>query len=294
MLNYLQQNIDITELSWFKTKAITSYYFEINNQNDIEKLSEIYNFCKVSNIKFYIIWGWTNTMFAFDKFNWVIIKNNLTWLTYDEKTKILDIYTQNNISDIALYLEEKLNNDLWHRFIGLPGSVWWAVFWNAGCFGLETESNFVSAKILDLSTWEIKDFSKNDSKFDYRSSLFKNDEKYFIISVIFDLSLKQEKYSSDVDNIDFRENKQPKWNSCGSFFKNPNKDNSAWKLIELVWLKWFTYNCAYFSEKHANFLMTNKDNWDYRDLLYVMELAQEKVKSEYWFELENEVRILKN
>jgi UDP-N-acetylenolpyruvoylglucosamine reductase len=51
---------------------------------------------------------------------------------------------------------------------------------------------------------------KNEINFTYRNSLFKKTDNYFIIKVIFDLNEKKEKYSSDVDNIDFRENKQPK------------------------------------------------------------------------------------
>jgi UDP-N-acetylenolpyruvoylglucosamine reductase len=47
-------------------------------------------------------------------------------------------------------------------------------------------------------------------EFTYRSSILKTSGKYFLISVIFDLSEKIEKYHSDVDNLDFRENKQPK------------------------------------------------------------------------------------
>ncbi|MDF1682404.1 MAG: hypothetical protein P1U46_01170 [Patescibacteria group bacterium] len=46
--------------------------------------------------------------------------------------------------------------------------------------------------------------------FSYRSSKIKKEKKYFIIKSSFDLSKKVEKYHSDVDNIYFRENKQPK------------------------------------------------------------------------------------
>lgn len=103
--------------------------------------------------------------------------------------------------------------------------------------------------------------------------------KYFIISARFDLWKFEEKYSSDVDNIDFRENKQPKWNSCGSFFKNPKWD-SAWRLIEAVWLKWYKTWWAYFSQLHANFLMSDW-NATYDDLIKLMKLAQEKVKKNF-------------
>ena len=46
--------------------------------------------------------------------------------------------------------------------------------------------------------------------FTYRDSFFKQNEGYFIINATFDLSTKVEKYSSDVDNIKFREEIQPK------------------------------------------------------------------------------------
>lgn len=46
--------------------------------------------------------------------------------------------------------------------------------------------------------------------FSYRNSILKQEKKYFVISAEFDLSQKIEKYHSEVDNIDFRENKQPK------------------------------------------------------------------------------------
>jgi UDP-N-acetylmuramate dehydrogenase len=96
-----------------------------------------------------------------------------------------------------------------------------------------------------------------------------------------------------VDNIYFREYKQPAWNTCGSFFKNPSKEYSAWKLIEEVWLKWHTIGWASFSELHANFLMNNWQG-DYNDLLKLIYLAQEKVKIKFNINLINEVRIITN
>lgn len=73
--------------------------------------------------------------------------------------------------------------------------------------------------------------------FNYRHSILKEKPNFFLVSATFDLSEIHEKYSSDVDNIDFRENKQPKGNSCGSFFKNPSKEFSAGFLIEKVGMK---------------------------------------------------------
>jgi UDP-N-acetylmuramate dehydrogenase len=110
------------------------------------------------------------------------------------------------------------------------------------------------------------------------------------MSVTFDLSKIEEKYHSDINLNEFRQ-KQPKWRNCWSFFKNPSKENPAWKLIEEVWLKWVNMNWAFFSEKHANFLMSD---WTatYKDLLNLVDLATKKVKEEKGFDLVAEVRIV--
>jgi len=294
ILEILQKNKDITELSNFKTKAFAKYYYEINNRQDVDNLFDIVQFAEKENLKILFVWWWTNMLFAFDIFEWIVIKNCLQWWEYNSETKILKTYSNELISDIAESLEKDYWQNLWHRFIGLPWSVGWAVYWNAGCFGLETENNFREATVCDLSTWNIEKLSTKDMLFNYRTSILKqNNNKYFLIEVVFDLSTKKEKYHSDVDNIDFRENKQPKGNTCGSFFKNPSREYSAGFLIESVWLKWYKLWWAYFSELHSNFLMSD---WtaSYNDLLDLIKLAQKKVKEEFWIDIENEVRIIKN
>ena len=129
---------------------------------------------------------------------------------------------------------------------------------------------------------------------------------------MFDLSEKREKYHSDVDNIYFREHKQPKGNSCGSFFKNPkvdmdaffknNPDLERWKmksmsagyLIENSGLKWHKIWWAVLSKKHANFLMSDGETCTHEDLLELIKLAQKTVKQKFDIDLENEVRIITN
>ncbi len=292
ILDYLKKDIDISGLSNFKTKAKSKYYFEISSRQDIDKLVDIYKFAWDNNINILFIWWGTNLLFAFDCFDWIIVKNCLKWWKYDQKTKLLDIYSSEYISDIAKALYES-GQTLWKRFIWLPWSVWWAIYWNAWCFWLETESNFISCEVLELDTWNILNISKNEMNFDYRSSIIKNTNKYFIISAKFDLSTLKEKYSSEVDNIYFREHKQPKGNSCGSFFKNPSKENSAWKLIEEVWLKWRKIWGAYFSDLHSNFLMSDW-NATYNDLLELIDLAKNEILNKYNIELVPEVRIITN
>lgn len=292
-MKLLQENKDITHLSNYKTPAKTRWYFEVHKEEDIKNIAGILIYARENNLPIlWISWG-TNMLFAFDIYKGIVIKNSLKWWTYNIHTKVLETYGSESIWEISQALEREYGQDLWHRFIGLPGSVAGAIYWNAGCFGLETGNNFESCKVLDLESWKVFQIEKKDMNFEYRTSLLKREKKYFLISAKFNLSKKVEKYHSDTDNIDFRENKQPKGNSCGSFFKNPSKETSAWFLIEQVWLKWHKIGGAYFSDIHANFLMHDGFG-TYTDMLRLIDLAQKKVQQKYKISLENEVQIITN
>ncbi len=72
-------------------------------------------------------------------------------------------------------------------------------------------------------------------KFDYRTSILKSDRSKLVVSATFDLSrdLDPDRYR---DGVEFRQLKQPKGFTCGSFFKNPYP-YYAGKLIDDAGLK---------------------------------------------------------
>ena len=74
--------------------------------------------------------------------------------------------------------------------------------------------------------------------------------------------------------------------SAGSVFRNP-EGMYAGKLIEDCNLKGYNYGGAEISSKHANFII-NKDGATSSDILYLMNLAKDKVKEKYGVELYRE------
>jgi UDP-N-acetylmuramate dehydrogenase len=254
-------------------------------------------------------------LFAFDIFDWLVIKIsnykidtnhkfisykwirwNIINVNFNYENDILHVWAEQKISDIAEILYRENINKLWMRFIWLPWTIAGAVVGNAGCFGLETENNFLKANVLNLETLQIETLSKQDMNFSYRNSILKQTWKYLLLDAYFDLSKKIEKYDSwkqFEDIIYFREEVQPKWNTCWSFFANPSREYPAGMLIEKVWLKWYKLNWAYFSSKHANFLMSD-GTATWQDLIFLKELAQNKVKEQFWLDLIPEVRIIRN
>ncbi len=143
-----------------------------------------------------------------------------------------------------------------------------------------------------MNTGEIVTKTGEELNFDYRWSECKNHPEWFILSVQFDLSKLREKYSSDEEPLIWRERVQPEGLSCGSFFKNPSREQSAGSLIEAVGLKGYHHGGAYFSEKHANFLMSD-GTATWQELTELIEMAQEKVQEQFQIQLEPEVRIVR-
>jgi len=309
----MQENIEITNLSNFKTKAFAKYFYEFNW--NIDELKEIIQFANKNNLKILPISWWTNILFAFDIFDWLVIKlsnyehiennyvfENYIWIRKNNiNTKfryengILELSAFENISDVAEILYRENINKKWMRFIWLPWKIAGAVVGNAGCFGLEIENTFLKAEVLNIKTWNLEILDKKAMNFSYRNSIIKQTWNYIVLKAYFDLNKNEEKYSfsGNLDDIIyFRTEKQPHGNTCGSFFKNPSKEFPAWKLIENVWLKWYKLNGAYFSSKHANFLMSD-GSATWKDLIFLKDLAKQKVKESFNIDLEEEVRIIK-
>ncbi|WP_324720582.1 UDP-N-acetylmuramate dehydrogenase [Salinimicrobium sp. HB62] len=130
----------------------------------------------------------------------------------------------------------------------IPGNVGTAPIQNIGAYGVEIKDSFKSCTAMDLQTLELVTFSREDCKFGYRDSIFKNEAKgrYIITSVNFRLKKKDHQLNTSYGSIDqyleekgikdptigdiseavinIRESKLPnpkELGNSGSFFKNP-------------------------------------------------------------------------
>lgn len=127
----------------------------------------------------------------------------------------------------------------------IPGTVGAAPVQNIGAYGVELSDVFISAEAWNLKTGKQETFDKPQSRFGYRSSLFKATRNYLITSVTLRLSKQPNLNTSygaintvlagqgiknptiaDVRNtvVAIRQSKLPdpvQFGNAGSFFKNP-------------------------------------------------------------------------
>ncbi|MEC4005532.1 UDP-N-acetylmuramate dehydrogenase [Flavobacterium sp. SUN052] len=167
-----------------------------------------------------------------------------------------------NEDDDFVWIESQAG-EVWHEFVlwtidqnfgGLenmsliPGNVGTTPVQNIGAYGTEIKDTFISCNAMNISTQELKTFTKDECNFGYRESVFKHEakDKYVITSVVFKLTKRNHKINTsygditkelekqnvvtptlkDVSNavIAIRQSKLPnpkELGNSGSFFKNP-------------------------------------------------------------------------
>jgi UDP-N-acetylmuramate dehydrogenase len=156
-----------------------------------------------------------------------------------------------------------------------------------GSFG-DIGASVVSVMLMD-KTGNIFEKAKPELAFDYR---------YSNITAKIILAAKIKLAETDPDQLlktlkeiwIYKKNSQPlNMKNAGCVFKNP-RGLSAGALIDRAGLKDLTIGGAQVSEKHANFIIANKD-CKAADIKRLIEAIQQRVKEKFDIALEPELEI---
>ncbi|MFA7466460.1 MAG: UDP-N-acetylmuramate dehydrogenase, partial [Parcubacteria group bacterium] len=271
MLN-IQKNIPLAPYTTFKIGGPAKFFVEAKSESDI---ADSIDYAKNNNKDFFIFSGGSNLLVSDNGLDGLAIKISNSSIEIKDREVFCGAGT--SLSQLAM---ETAKNNLggleWAA--GIPGTVGGAIAGNAGAFGGEISDNLIEVKTLSVEEGKLMTFEKKDCDFGYRNSLFKkNSGKFILISAVFDLEAgKREESEKKIgDIIKKRKEKQPRYPSAGSFFKNPvvNKEEiinkferdtglkikddkipAGW-LIEEVGLKGKKIGGAKVSEKHSNFII---------------------------------------
>lgn len=227
-ISKLQTDFDVSFLSAFKTPARAKYFYDITEKGDIDELYDIISFARTEGIPFSFIAGGTNCLFAFDRYEGIIIRNR--YAGWEHPFHVGDhlrvrVHSGELVNFVATKLYEHNQVSTLIPWIGLPGTFGGATVGNAGCFGLEMSDIFVEAEVLDLQTGEVRIMKPKDMQFAYRESMLKHTQRYFVLSTLIDLAPRGVEYESHTpESLRLaRREKQPAGFSAGSFFKNPSE-----------------------------------------------------------------------
>lgn len=270
------EDISLKRYNTYRLEVIAKYLVFPGNKDDLKSLIM---FFKKENVKYVVLGNGSNVIFASDYYDGVVILLN--------KFKNLNI-NGNLIEAEAGYFLPKLAIEVSKMGLGglefaaaIPGFVGASVAMNAGAYNSSMEEVVESVLVLD-EEYNFVVLKKDELDFSYRSSLFKKNKNYIIISAV--MKLENSDSLELVEKINKRRIKRVESQpldmpSAGSVFRNPD-GMYAGELIEKCGLKGYSIGGASVSLKHANFIVNN-GNAKGSDIVSLIKKIQDDVMDKY-------------
>ena len=262
------------------------YYAEIVTEADVE---DAYAFSREKNIPLIVLGGGSNTIFADDVINVLVVRIKKDDVVIDveaqdfaplqNSTKIVHVHSGKILGSLLNELAAQ-NLDL-SALTGIPGTLGGAIFGNAGqgATGIWIDSFVESVTALIDGEW--KTLKNDECDFRYRESKFKDlSEKHSVI--IWKVTLKvpsrpAAEVRAEIERLlKKRIETQPHIKTAGSCFKSLPDGTPAWKLIDQAGLRGTIIGGIQISEKHANFLL-NVEKGTFEDAVNATRIIREKV-----------------
>ena len=280
-------NVSMKNYTTYKTGGVVKNMYFVSN---VEELIELIKELKNKDEKFYIIGNGSNIIVDDNDFDGSIIN-----LKEMNKFEITDSILTCECGVMVPFIANKTINDSYKGLewaISIPGTIGGCIYNNAGAYNGCMQDVISSVTVLDKD-YNIKELSLEECDFGYRSSIFKTNKEYIILSC----EIKLEQYDKDKllelveDRKQRRLESQPlEYPSAGSVFRNP-ENVPAGKLIDELGLKGLKIGGAQISEKHANFIVNTGDATS-NDIKNLIELIKDKVKENYNIDLVLEQEII--
>jgi UDP-N-acetylmuramate dehydrogenase len=278
-------NYPLAKRTWYGLGGPADYFIR---PKTVEQLKEVTRRCNENNIPIYIMGCGSNLLISDAGLRAAVIR-----LEADKFAQVqfngeqLTAGAGAELSKLVLTCVQKGLSGL-EALTGIPGSVGGAVKMNAGGHFGDISAAVDSVSLMDLQG-SVFEKHKPELVFDYRST---NITAKFILSAEINLnSADPEQIMRTVKEIwIYKKNNQPlNTRNSGCIFKNP-KDASAGALIDKAGLKGTRVGGAIVSEKHANFIIAEKDCKS-SDVMKLIDIIRKKVKERFDTELELEIEI---
>ncbi len=281
----LQQNIPLAPYTNFKIGGPARYFFVMTRTEDLPPLLQLAWEEKVSVL---ILGGGANMLISDKGYDGLVILNNSHNITIEGNKVLVDGGVK-----LMTIIQKTLEHNLvgFEYMVGIPGTIGASIRGNAGIPGWEMKDYLVSATLVSLQG-EVKEVTKDYFQFAYRTSILKQTKEIVLNATLFlqsgDSAAAKQRMKEIHEN---RIKKQPQGKSCGSFFKNPSKEQPAGLLIDQCGLKGLQIGGAKVSDLHGNFLM-NVGNATFQDFMALDEHIKKAVMEKFGIELQEEVQII--
>lgn len=281
----IKKDISLKEYNSFHVDAKAKYFLTAKNLNDVH---EAINFSATEKLKILVLGAGRNILFTKD-FDGLVIKMELAGIeTISENEEEVIISAGAGVSWES-FVDFCSAKNYWgvENLALIPGSCGAAPVQNIGAYGQEIKNVFQEAAGIFIDTNSEIRISRQESKLEYRNSVFKNElkDKFVITNISFQLSkipnpivsykavakeLKKRMIespdASEMSDIikGIRRSKLPDptlIGNAGSFFKNPIVSNQHFDKIRKKYPQIIFYpESKEFIKISAGWLVENS-NW---------------------------------
>ena len=281
----VETDYPLAKRTWYGLGGAADYFIR---PKTLKQLKEVVRRCKKNRIPIYVMGFGSNLLISDNGLRGAVVKleeEQFTQIEFDGTE--VTAWAGAELSKLVLTCVEKGLSGI-EALTGIPGSVGGAVKMNAGGNFGDFGSAVQSVTLMD-GEGNIYEKSKPELVFDYRRTN---------ITAKFILSAKLQLNESDSEQIMrtvkeiwiYKKNNQPlNTKNSGCIFKNPH-GGSAGALIDRAGLKGLRIGGAVVSEKHANFIIAEKDCKSC-DVMKLIDTIKQKIKEQFDTELELEVEI---
>jgi len=165
-----EENVSLASKSWIKFGGIAAFWISPTSVDQIEKVCK-YLYAK--GIVFNLV-GQTSNIFFHTTYNPQVVVSTIRVKEYRIEGEVLICDGGCSVMRLAKDMLAKGYTGF-YGLVGLPGTVAAATVNNAGCFDCSISSMLISANVL-MPDGTIKLLSKDDFRFEHRSSAFKRGE----------------------------------------------------------------------------------------------------------------------
>jgi UDP-N-acetylmuramate dehydrogenase len=281
----VETDYPLAKRTWYGLGGAVDYFIA---PKTVKQLTEVVRRCNKNNIRIYAMGFGSNLLISDEGLRGAVIKleaEQFAQIEFDGEE--VTAWAGAELSKLVLTCVEKGLSGI-EALTGIPGSVGGAVKMNAGGNFGDFGSSVETVTLMD-SDGNVFEKSKPELVFDYRRT---NITAKFILSARLKLNESDsEQIMRTVKEIwIYKKNNQPlNTKNSGCIFRNP-QGGSAGALIDRAGLKGLRIGGAVVSEKHANFIIAEKECTS-SDVMRLIEAIKEKVKEQFDVELELEVEI---
>jgi UDP-N-acetylmuramate dehydrogenase len=281
----VEADYPLAKRTWYGLGGTADYFIR---PKTVKQLTEVVRRCNKNNIRIYAMGFGSNLLISDEGLRGAVIKleaEQFAQIEFDGAE--VTAWAGAELSKLVLTCVKKGLSGI-EALTGIPGSVGGAVKMNAGGNFGDFGSAVETVTLMD-SDGNVFEKSKPELVFDYRRT---NITAKFILSARLKLNESDsEQIMRTVKEIwIFKKNNQPlNTKNSGCIFRNP-QGGSAGALIDRAGLKGLRIGGAVVSEKHANFIIAEKECTS-SDVMRLIDAIKQKVKEQFDVELELEVEI---